>query len=223
MDTGVDYAALGFTVTVDQAAELLKLTRAETLDLIRARDIVTLLPSAPTPTSPAGFLMHWAAVQDLASRRGKKTLTSDEGVRSFVQPLLRRYLEARSPLDDYDEATETGYPLWGRAMGGVRTLNIRVDAVIEFAMAEDPLRSITSSAIEMTLERIGAVRVRGVIPWGKRGGKQRWGTLWRIPQSLLHGEDADALVRDVTSGQREPEEEVRRRPGSAPLVNGQPW
>jgi hypothetical protein len=218
-----DYAALGFTLTVNDAAELLSLTRAETLDLIRARDLPSLLLSSPTPMSPATFLLHVDEVRALAGRMESQELTSDERIRSLTQARLRDYLAACPPVDDYDEAIECGHPLWGRVLGGRRTLNVRADAIRDFFARIDPLMSMTESSIAMTLERLGGVKVRGVVPWATVGGKQRWATMYRIPQSLLDGDSEDVLVRDVTAGQREPGEEVRRRPGSAPMVNGNPW
>lgn len=223
MSTGPDYAALGFTVTVDDAAELLKLTRAETLDLIRARDLPSLLLPSPTPASPATFLVHTDEVRALAARMARRALNSDERLRALTQSRLREYLRARPPMEDYDEAVESGHPVWGRALGGKRTLNVQADAIRRFFEEKDPLSALTESAIAMTLERLGGVRVRGIVPWSSRGGKQRWATMYRIPQSLLDGDSEDLLVRDVTAGQRESGEQVRRRPGSTPLVVGDPW
>jgi hypothetical protein len=223
MNASPDYAALGFTYTVDDAAEVLNLTRAETLDLVRARDLPSLLMSASTPTHPATFLIHADEVRALAYRREHSLLSSDERLRAVTQVRLREYLKAMPPVEDYDEAIEFGYPLWGRTSGGKRTLNVRPDAVQTYLLGQDPLCGATTSAVIMTLERLGAVKVRGVVPWTTQGGKQRWGTMYRIPQSLLDGDSLDLLVRDVTAGQREPGEEVRRRPGSDPYVVGNPW
>lgn len=223
MSTPPDYAELGFTVTVDDAAELLKLTRAETIDLIRARDLPSLLLPSPTPASPATFLVHVDEVRALAARLERRRLNTDERLRALTQSRLREYLLARPPMEDYDDAIQHGHPVWGRALGGRRTLNVRADAVREFFAEADPLSALTESSIAMTLERLGGVKVRGVVPWSDRGGKQRWATMYRIPQSLLDGDSEDLLVRDVTAAQREPGEEVRRRPGSAPFVVGDPW
>lgn len=223
MNASPDYAALGFTCTVDDVAELLELTRAEAIDLIRARDLPCLLKSASTPAHPATFLVHADEVRALAHRKEHGLLSSDERLRAVTQVRLREYLQAMPPVEDYDEAIEFGYPLWGRASGGKRTLNVRPDAVQAFLLDRDPLCGATVSAIVMTLERLGAVKVRGVVPWSQQGGKQRWGTMYRVPQSLLDGDSLDLLVRDVTASQREPDEEVRRRPGSTPFVVGEPW
>jgi hypothetical protein len=223
MTNAVDYGALGFTASVDDVASLLALTRAEAIDLIRARDLPSLLLSAPTPSSPAGFRVHVDEVRALAERRSLGTLTVDERVRAVTQARLRDYLAARPPVEDYDEAIESGHALWGRALGGRRTLNIQADAVVRFFEEIDPRIALTESSIAMTLERIGGVKVRGVIPWSTPGGKQRWATMYRVPQSLLDGGSEDLLVRDVTAGQREPGEEVRRRPGSAAHVVGKAW
>lgn len=220
-----DYAAMGFTVTVDDAAEVLSLTRAEVLDLIRARDLPSLLLPAPTPIAPAGFRIHVDELRALAERIQNRELTVDERIRALTQSRLREYLVACPPVDDYDEAAEFGVALWGRTSGGRRTLNVFASAVRSYVESIDPQTTLTESAIAMTLQRLGGVKVRGVIPWSTPGGKQRWSAMYRIPQSLLrpHDEDETAVARDVTASQREPGEEVRRQAGSTPLVNGKPW
>jgi len=223
MATVPDYAALGFTATVDDAAEMLSLTRAELLDLIRARDLPSLLLPSPTPIAPAAFRVHVDELRALADRLANRELSVDERIRALTQTRLREYLTACPPVEDYDEAVECGLALWGRTSGGRRTLNVSPSAVRAYVELLDPETTLTDSAIAMTLERLGGVKVRGVIPWSTPGGKQRWGTLWRIPQSLLRGDSEDDLVRDVTANQREPGEEVRRRAGSATLVMGKPW
>lgn len=225
MVTAPDYAAMGFTVTVDDAAELLKLTRAEVLDLIRARDLPSMLLAAPTPAAPAAFRIHVDELRALAERVANRELTVDERIRALTQTHLREYLAACPPVEDYDEAAECGLPLWGRTSGGKRTLNVFASAVRNYVEMLDPQTTLTESAIAMTLQRLGGVRVRGVIPWSTPGGKQRWATMYRIPQSLLPAGAADetAVARDVTMPQREPGEEVRRQAGSAPFVNGNPW
>ena len=218
-----DYAALGFTVTVDDAAEVLKLTRAETLDLIRARDLPSLLLSAPTPAAPAGFRIHVDELRALAERLASRELTVDERIRTLTQARLREYLAANPPVESYDEAAEYGMPLWGRTSGGRRTLNVFASAIRAYVETLDPLATLTESAIAMTLTRLGGVKVRGVIPWSTPGGRQRWAAMYRVPQSLLDPGNETAVARDVTSSQRDPEEEVRRQAGSAPMVNGRPW
>lgn len=214
---------MGFTVTVDDAAEALSLTRAEVLDLIRARDLQSMLLAAPTPASPAAFRIHVDELRALAERIENREISVDERIRALTQTRLREYLAARPPVDDYDEAAECGTALWGRSVGGKRTLNVFASAVRGYVEMLDPHTTLTESAIAMTLQRLGGVRVRGVVPWSAPGGKQRWATMYRIPRSLLRPEDETAVAADVTLSQREPGEEVRRPAGSSPYVNGQPW
>lgn len=214
---------MGFALTVDDAAGMLSLTRAEVLDLIRARDLPSLLLAAPTPLAPAAFRLHHDEVRRLAERMANRELTVDERIRALTQTRLREYLAANPPVQDYDEAVEYDAPLWARSAGGKRTLNVFASSVRKYVESLDPMTTLTESSIAMTLERMGGVKVRGVVPFSAPGGKQRWGAMYRIPQSLLHREDETALARDVTMSQREPEEEFRRSPGSAPMVNGNPW
>lgn len=223
MVTSPDYAAMGFTATVDDAAEMLSLTRAETLDLIRARDLPSMLMAAPAPTMPAAFRVHIDEVRALAERMKKRELTVDERIRVLTQARLRDYLTANPPVESYDEAAEFGMPLWGRTSGGRRTLNVFASAIRSYVETLDPQTTLTESAIAMTLTRVGGVKVRGVIPWSTPGGKQRWAAMYRVPQSLLQPEDETAVARDVTMSQREPDEEIRRQAGSEPMVNGNPW
>lgn len=223
MVTSLDYGALGFTATVDDAAEVLALTRAETLDLIRARDLPAVLLPSPTPASPATFLIHPEQLRLLMQDRVGHGLSPDERIRALTQTRLRQYLQSCPPVDDYDEALEFGLPLWGRAAGGRRTLNVFARAIQTYVESLDPLTTLTESAIAMTLTRLGGVKVRGVVPWSTVGGKQRWSTMYRIPQSLLRGEDELAIAAEVGRSQREPGEEVRRPAGSAPHVVGQAW
>lgn len=213
MNERPDYRSLGFVLTAGDVAEVLECTTAQTLDLLRAGDISALITSTAGPMTPLMFLFHPDEARHAQVRRTHDLVTADETVRGLVQQVLRDYLADVPPVEDYDVALETNAPLWGSSRNG-RTLNVRTDAVLAYRRRTDGRVPVTTSGVEATLDRLGALRVRGLVPAATPGGKQRWGTWWRVPPSLLAGEDEDALAADLVYGVRDPDEEVRRRAGA---------
>ena len=204
----------GFTLTADDAADVLGTSGAEVVDLIREG----MLPAfvwAPFPMAPLRFFLHPDVVTDYARRRRADILTADDTVRPAALKALRRYLADYPPTGDYDLALEKRLPLWGSTRSG-RALHIRPADVV--AAHDDPRVILTESALVNALERVRAVRVRGVVPLDDRGGKQRWSGWWRVPTSLLDGTDEDAAAADVLQGVVESGERLTRRAAGKPLL-----
>ncbi len=209
---------MGFALTAGDVAEVLSCTTAQTLDLLRSGDISALITSSAGPMTPLMFLFHPDEARHARFRKVHDLVTADETVRGVVQQVIREYLAAMPPVDDYDVALATDSPLWGSSKNG-RTLNIRTHAVVAYRQRTDGRVPVTSSGVDAALERIGALRVRGLTPAATPGGKQRWGMWWRIPPSLLDGENEDTLATDLLCGVREPDEEVRRRAGAHVMLS----
>lgn len=207
MSTDDSPAGWGFTFTTDDAADVLGVATAEVVDLIRVGTLPALT-WAPSPMAPLRFFLRPESVTAYARRRELDTLLADETVRPVALRALRSYLERFPPTDDYDLAVETRRPLWGSTRNG-RALHIRTADVVA---AHDDVRAVlTESGLVNALERVRAVRIRGVVPASERGGKQRWGGWWRIPTSLLDGLDSDAAAADMLQGVVESGERLTRR------------
>lgn len=207
----IDYAALGFRFTAADAAAVIQISVAEVNDLIRTGDLAFLTYRAPGPLPQLTVLFHSDEVADFSRRRREDRVASDVALAARVQAALRRYLREVQVEEDYDEALERGAPLLAGTKQG-DALHIQVPSLVAFYnQAREPHQAIlTEHAVAGALERLKALRVRGVIPVADRGGKQRWGTWWRIPLSLLDGDNTEAAARDVVDGVRAPEEKLRR-------------
>lgn len=212
-----DYGSLGFALTTGDVAEVLSLTLAETLDLVRAHQMTVLV----VPSGGIGgleFRYHPDEVSAFAHRKVTEQLPADATVHALVQAALRRYLAEVSPVADYDDALHMNAPLLGATRTG-EALHVRVDGLLEHHRGHSTSgMPLTISGIENTLSHLGALRVRGVVPANDRGGKQRWATWWRIPLSLLHGDDESSTAADLVGGVREPGEEIRRRGAGSPYL-----
>lgn len=214
MIDSMDYEALGFRLTLTDVAEVLEITRAEVLDHVRASELPVLwLPvlSGAYPRAEARF--HPNAVGALAARLKQGSQTADARNRVRAQDLLRRYLAATPPTDDYDEALSRNLPLLASTRLRRAALHVRAEALAEFQASEGVAAPMLRSSLAHALEGIGAVRMRGVVPASERGGKQRWGTWWRVPESVM-GADEQAAMVDAVCGVRDGEEVTRSGSGS---------
>lgn len=208
--TTVDYAALGFTLTVEDAALALDSTPGQVHDLIRANLLAYL--TVPDPKSQVGrrtIRLHPEEVSTHAKRRiDPVNITSPQRNVLRVEELLRRYLLEVEPDYDYDDAMERSAPLWAGSRNG-RGLYISVRSMINFnERIEGPPVSVTT--IEDALERLRALRKRGIVPAGDKGGKQRWGTWWRVPMSFLPDAEDHDVTTDILDGVRQPGERLHR-------------
>lgn len=205
----IDYAALGFRLTAVDAAVTLQMTVAEVNDLLRSGDLAFLTMREQGVMPQLTARMHADEVADFARRARHNLLTSDVSLSQRVQAALREYLREVPPAEDYDEALVRDTPLLASTKRG-DALHVRSASVAAFHNTRHPEQAVlTDSATMGTLARIGALRVRGVIPAADKGGKQRWGIWWRVPLSLLDGDNTSAAVADVVDGVREPGERMR--------------
>lgn len=206
----VDYTALGFTLTVEDAARTLDSTPGQVYDLIRANLLAYL--AMPDPKSQVGkrtIRLHPEEVAAHAKRAIDPVgLTSPQRNILRVEDLLRRYLLEIEPDYDYDDAIERCAPLWAGTRNG-RGLYISVRSMIAFnERVGGPPVSVTT--VEDALEQLRALRKRGIVPLGDKGGKQRWGTWWRVPISFAPDADEHDVTTDILDGVRQPGERLHR-------------
>lgn len=218
MDNEINPDALGFTLTVDDAADALRLPSAEVIDLIRLGRLAALV-TAPRPMAPLTFRLHPASVRGFVMRRDADLLTSDETMRPAVLRALREYLAGHPPTGDYERALREDRPLWGATRGGGRALHLRVKSVVAAHERSGSPTLLTISAVSGALEQVGGVHVRGVTP--ADGGGQRWAWWWRVPSSLLPAEGEDGAVVDVLRGVMEPGERLTTRGAARPYLAGE--
>lgn len=204
----IDYQALGMVLTTEDAAGVLDITPHHVRDLMRSGCLgYHVLPDfSAYPKHRVRF--H---PDELASYQAVKVsgeVPSDKNNINRVQTVLREYLTDVPAETDYDEALEKGAPLWASTKQG-QALHITVDSLVEFNR-DTGGAPLVHSVVEESLEYLRALRKRGLVPMSDKGGRQRWGTWWRIPKSLLPEGDDDQTVREILSGVREPDERLRR-------------
>lgn len=207
----IDYRAMGFRFTVTDAALAMQMTVAQVNDLVRTSDLAHLMVRETGPLPQVVVLFHAEEVADFGRRVREDRMASDVAVARRVQESLREYLRLVPPTEDYDEALTRGAPLLAGTKRG-DALHIQSASLAAFHnnRRRPEQAPLVEANITNALERIKALKVRGVIPAADRGGKQRWGTWWRVPLSLLDGDNTAAAVSDGHDGVREPEEKVRR-------------
>jgi hypothetical protein len=113
-------------------------------------------------------------------------------------------------------------PLLASGKQGTQTY-VKVELFIEH-MAEFAGVKLLPSIVETSLEYLGAIRRRGVVPLAESGNAraQRWATWWRVPPFLLPGNDDDEhLVGDMIQSVL-PGERLERPRGGGTFLAGAP-
>lgn len=205
MASTIDYTALGFTLTVDDAARALDTTPGQVHDLIRA-NLLTFLVRVDHTASvrKRTILLHPDELAAYLALRASGTgISSDKRNILRIEELLRRYLLDMEPAYDFDEAVERRAPLWASTKQG-KALYIQVRSVIKFNERMGGL-AVSVTTVENALEFLRALRKRGIIAMADSGeaAAQRWGTWWRVPPSLLPEGDDDEVVSEHLDGVRE--------------------
>lgn len=173
-------AAGPFTLSVTQAAAILKLTPTNLLDLTAAGVVPALIvPVHMTNARPPlrfapGLLADVAEL--LESRR------NDEEAADIlkVSRTLRTYLQDRPPTEDYDLAMRSGYPVLSQDRKGELFAHVRLEVVTEVVNRAEGF--LFNSKVRAALERLGAIQLKSLHPIGDR--KQRWHVWWRLPASF---------------------------------------
>lgn len=212
MASPIDYTALGFTLTVEDAARALDTTPGQVHDLIRA-NLLTFLVVVDRPASvrKRTILLHPDELAAYLALRASGTgISSDKRNVLRAEELLRRYLLELEPAYDFDEAVERGAPLWASTKQG-KALHIRVRDVVRFNERLGGA-SISVTTIENALEFLRALRKRGIVAMADSGDStaQRWSNWWRIPASLLPEGADDEVASEHLDGVREPGEPMQR-------------
>lgn len=174
-------AAGAFTLTVTGAAQFLGITPQELLDLAQANAIASLnIPLEWSNERPAlrfapGLLT--LAAEMLADRR----INAETADVSLVAEALRAFLRERPPLEDFESSKITGSPMLAQDRAGTIYAHLKAEP---FVMYVNGLGKgfILGSRVRAALERLGAVQVRGIHSMIDK--RQRWGTWWRLPQTV---------------------------------------
>ncbi|HYF72002.1 MAG TPA: hypothetical protein VD864_04225 [Nocardioides sp.] len=218
--TKLDYEALGFTLTPEEAARRMDTTPGQLRDLIRNNELHFLVVASGDPLRPLTIRIHRDEPQAYLDRKQRELDTVDDRNRLRVTEALRRYLAEVPAVENYDDAVELGAPLLASTREG-EAVHISPAALSDFCArtrkGSEAVLTITS--IEGALPALRALRKRGVIPADSRGGKQRWGVWWRIPSSLLPGGTDDQMVDDMLNGVADGERLSRRGTG-VPFLPG---
>jgi hypothetical protein len=206
----LDYARMGFTLSVAEAADLLGVDHQEVRHLLLTNDLAGVMVSAGQ-FAPIAVKLHPDEVRAYGALRATRSQTVDSRNRSRSLRLLHDYLEAFPPVDDYDLATAQGLPLLA-CSGTELAVHVRLEALVAFHQRVSATGGpVTMSMLSEALTRAGGIRRKGVIAASDRGSgrRQRWGSWWRVPSSLLgSASDAD-VARQMINGPLEPGEKVR--------------
>lgn len=210
--TTIDWTALGFTLTAADVATVLGIDTAAVNDLVRSSDLVHLSVRSSESMPRPKLLFHPDDVRDYGRRMRTSQLSVSAALTGRVQPVLRAYLRDIPAVDDYDEALTLDAPLLAGTRSGADALHVRTQSVADWHVRAHPVEAglVTASAVQTVLERLGALRVRGLTGAADRGGKQRWGVWWRVPLSLIDGENEGAASVDAALGVRVNGEKVTK-------------
>lgn len=204
----INYEALGMVLTIEDAARVLDVTPHHVRDLMRSGCLgFHVFPDlSDYPKHKVRF--HPEELASYQAFKDSGVVPADKNNLNQVQAALREYLADVQAETNYDEAVEKGAPLWASTKQG-EALHINVDSLIDFNR-DTGGAPLVPRVVEESLEYLRALRKRGVVPADDKGGKQRWGTWWRIPKSLLPDGDNDQTVSEMLSGVREADERLRR-------------
>jgi hypothetical protein len=210
MTADIDVEALGFTLTIGDAAKVLDTTPDQIRDLIRTRVVTYIVASDMTGQRQAIIRFHPGALAAYKAIKLRGDMPADRANAVRVARYLREYLEELEPEDEYEQAVFKRTPMMVSLKRGPRVA-ISIGSFVEH-MQEYAGVTLVPSVVEDALQRIGAVAKRGVIPYGERGGKQRWATWWIVPNSMLSGvaENDDQLLADVHGASLDTGEPVHR-------------
>ena len=208
MHTVQDFAQLGFTLTTEDARRALRLgTQGEVHELVRTRVLAALYCADPE-TGRELLLFHPDNVRYCA---GVLTDRAEDfavrQVRHAVE-VLREYLAAVPAVDDADDAVRTSAPLRCAVRGRATAACVHPKTVRTWHNARDVVTlneaaPVTTAAVTAALQRVGAVRTRGVIAVADSGsGRQRWSTWWRVPADVFSGGVPDPAPVEVLPGDR---------------------
>jgi hypothetical protein len=211
--TTIDWAALGFAFTAADVSATLGIDPAAVNDLVRSGDLACLVVRTSEAMPRPKLLFHPDDVRDFGRRMRSDRLSVSAALTARIQPLLREYLREVPAVEDYDEALALDAPLLAGTRSGADALHIRTQSVADFHARAHPAEEgiVTASAVQTVLERLGALRVRGLTGVADRGGKQRWGVWWRVPLSLIDGGNESAAAADAALGVRLGGEKVTKR------------
>lgn len=195
-------AAVGFPVTLNEAARHLGMTPETVVDMVRVGLLGAYVAAAHETTERPPLRFDPEALDTFAATlRHPEDGTSPElrlvSETHAIASSLRAYLTERAPADTEHVAMKEDRPLLchGRRAeeiyAHVREEPIRLRAR---NMVTGPalVRLAMPKTVTDTLTRLGCQQVRGIRPVGQT--KKSWKTWWRVPRSLW-SLDAEDLLR----------------------------
>lgn len=224
MVTLIDYSAMGFRLTLRDAATVLGLSLEELTDMVLAGQLTALL-TADTgggQSRAARVRLHPDEVQAYAHRRRTGELSADAHNASRVHKVLREYLEARPPVDSYEKGLLDGCAVRAAGRGALTPVHVLPEFVEAFHAQRGGEFPIPASVIVRGLESLGAVAVKGWIALADRSGpnkgRQRWKTWYRLPHVMTQPFDEHVLAAGLLGRNVEPDEDIELVDGRAVLA-----
>lgn len=198
-----------YTFTKEDIAQALDTTPGQIEDAMRAHLLAYLVLPDVSGESKPRVRFRLAEAQRYQAMKERGEIPTDRANVVRVASYLRSYLTAIEPDYEYDSAVERGAPLWVSLRGG-KALYITVAALIAH-VERAGLGALSKTTATEALEFMRCVRKRGVVPYGEQGTPARWGTWWRIPNSLVPDADMeDDLADDAVFGLLKPGERITR-------------
>lgn len=195
-------AAVGFTLSLSEAARLVDLTPDALVDLTRSGCVGAYVAAASETTErpPLRFdPVHMAALQSaLAAGVAEDAQARVVSVVAAVSAGLRAFLREAAPSDSARRAVEERRPLLATARDGHTYAHVRLEHVAEtavgFAASGTRVVLSMSDTVAGALKRLGCQEVRGLRAAGD--AKQSWRNWWRVPLSIWSLAEEDALRVD---------------------------
>lgn len=191
-------AAVGFPVTLTDAARRLAMTPDAVLDLVRAGCLGAYMAAAHETTErpPLRFDEHGLATLRAAlTGAGRESSHARRITETHaVAAGLRWLLSHTAPTDRVAVAVADNRPLLAVDASGTPHAHVRPESVLsaaqEHANAAVALRLLMPDVVPNALTRLGCSKVRGIRPAGE--DRKNWRTWWRVPLSIwsLVAEDA---------------------------------
>jgi hypothetical protein len=203
---------VGYPLSITDAAVLAKVAPVKIRQFVHAGLLPCLLYRDGAHT-------EWFNAEDIReftqTLRGVQDAGMVERRIHEIGDALLEYLAANPPLAEYDVALAERMPVLARARSGRIHAHVQPDALARWAELHSARRwpaATLEPAVTATLEKLGAVRLRGLTPL--TGGGQRWHYWWRLPTSYWSvSPDLESVIEGITA--REPDEQVSTRGGTA--------
>lgn len=185
-------AAGAFTLSVLQAAQVLKVTPTQLLDLCTARFAyyLTVPPHVLAEQPPLRFAPGLLGdTAEMLERRQGESKAADV---VMVSTALREYLAEIPPVDNYEQARTLKMPVLAKNRAGDLYAHVQAEVLMEQVCNRQGF--MLGSRVRAALEALGGQQLKSL--HSLNDGRQRWHTWWRLPHAFWDLDDDRAFRID---------------------------